>query len=285
MNFLRRETRGVENPLKSSGQPELQHASLVVGWSPDAGRLGPKITDYLIRKLEGRSFCEIEPQEFFPLDGAAVDEDLIQFPESGFYACTKNNLVIFKSTPPSHEWYRFLNLILDVAGHHHMRELYTIGAMISLSAHTTPRELLGAFSSPELKDVFSPYNIGGDVDYETPPGQRPTLNSFLLWAAKRRNIPGIGLWVPIPFYLITVDDLKAQRRVLEFFNQRFNLGMNFSDLDEEIREQSKRLAQARDIFPNIDESIKRLESNLRLSEEENQELVRGIEKFLREKGD
>ena len=71
--------------------------------------------------------------------------------------------------------------------------------------------------------------------------------------------------------------------MLEFFNQRFDLGIDFSDLDEEIRWQNKKLAEVRNNFPDIDESITRLESNLRLSEEESQRLVKEIEKFLREK--
>jgi len=274
----------MKDPLKFSWQPELQRPSLVVGWSVDASKLGAKVTDYLTRKLGGQSFCEIEPVEFFPLGGVTIEDDLVQFHESKFYACPENDLVVFKSTPPSYEWFRFLSLILDIAEHYcHVRELYTIGGMISLSAHTAPRELLGIFNSPELKKALGHYNLAGGLDYETPPGQRPTLNSFLLWAAKRRNIPGVSLWVPIPFYLVAVDDPKAQRRVLEFFNQRFDLGIDFSDLDAEIRQQNQIIAEVRNSFPDIDESIRRLESNLRLSEEESQGLVEQIEKFLREK--
>jgi len=218
------------------------------------------------------------------LGGVTIEDDLVQFPESKFYSCPGKDLVVFKSTPPSYEWYKFLALILDTAEHYcHVKEIYTIGSMISLSAHTAPRELLGTFNSPELKAALSHYNLATGLDYETPPGQRPTLNSFLLWAAKRRNIPGVSLWVPIPFYLVAVDDAKAQRRVLEFFNQKLDLGIDFSDLDEEIRQQNQIIAEVRNSFPDIDESISRLETNLRLSAEENQKLAQEIEKFLREK--
>ncbi len=272
----------MKDPLKFSWQPELQSPSLVVGWSTDASKLGAKVTDYLNRKLGGQSFCEIEPVEFFPLGGVTIQDDLVRFPESKFYACPKNDLVVFESVPPSYEWYKFLDLILDVAQHYcHVKELHTIGGMVSLGAHTAPRELMGVVNSPELKKTLSHYNLAGELDYETPPGQRPTLNSFLIWAAKRRNIPGASLWVPIPFYLVAVDDPKAQRRVLEFLNQRFDLGIDFSDLDEEIKSQNKKIAQARDSFPDIDELVRRLESNLSLSGEESQRLVKEIEKFLR----
>jgi len=242
------------------------------------------VTDYLNRKLGGKNFGEIEPVEFFSLGGVVVEDDLVKFPESKFYSCPDKNLVIFRSDPPSYEWYKFLSLILDTAEYYcRTTEIYTIGGMVSLAAHTTPRELIGTFNSPELKKALSQYNISGELDYETPPGQRPTLNSFLLWVARRRNIPGISLWVPIPFYLVAVEDPKAQRRVLEFFNQRFDLRIDLSDLDEEIKQQNQLIAEVRNSFPDIDESISRLERNLRLSEEENQKLVQEIGKFLREK--
>jgi proteasome assembly chaperone (PAC2) family protein len=270
-------------PLKLSGQPELVRPTLVVSWTMDASRLGTRVADYLNRKLGGQSFGEIEPHEFFTLEGVAIEDNLIQFPESRFYACPKHNLVIFQSTPPAYDWFRFLNLILDVAEHQYQaREMYIVGGMVSLGAHTAPRELMGTFNSPQLKEELSGYDFMGSWDYETPPGQRPTLNSFLLWAAQRRNIPAVTLWVPIPFYLVAVDDPRAQQRVLEFLDQRLSLHLDFSDLDDQIKRQNKRLAEARHRFPEIDESIKRLESNLTLTAEESQKLVRDIEKLLTE---
>ena len=131
---------------------------------------------------------------------------------------------------------------------------------------------------------MSRYHLGGELDYETPHGQRPTLSSSLLWVAERRNIPGVSLWVPVPFYLVAWNDPKAQRRVLEFFDQRFNLQIDFDDLDEEIKGQNEKIAQARNRSPEIDGAISRLESNLGLSEEEGEKLVNGLGEFLREKG-
>lgn len=269
--------------LKFSWQPKLQSPSLIVGWSGEASTLGAKVTDYLNKKLGGQSFGEIEPTEFFPLAGVTVEDDLVQFPESKFYAFPRNDLIVLRSNPPSYDWYKFLTLILDTAENCQVKEIYTIGGMVSLSAHTTPRQLLGTFNSPELKEALSSYNLDRGLNYEIPPGQRPTLNSFLLWAANRRNIPGVSLWVPIPFYLLAVDDPKAEKRVLEFFNRRFDLGLDLSDVDKEIKKQNVKLAQARESSPEIDESIKRLESNLSLSPQENQRLVREIDNFLRER--
>ena len=215
-----------------------------------------------------------------------IENDLVQISESKFYACPENDLVVFKSAPPSREWYKFLNLILDIAQNYcHVKELYTIGGMISLSAHTAPRQFFGTLNSPELKKTLSSYRLTRELNYETPPGQRPTLNSFLLWTAKRRNIPGANLWVPIPFYLVAVDDPQAQKNVLEFLNHRFDLQIDFGDLDEEIRKQNERLARMRTNFPEIDKHITKLESNIRLSEGENEKLVKQVEEFLGETRD
>jgi len=270
-------------PLRYHWQPKLKQPSLVVGWSTDASRLGTRVTDYLNRKLGGRVFGEIEPAEFFTLGGVTIEDNLVQFPESDFYACPIHDMVILKSTPPSYEWHRFLNLVMDAAEHYcHVKELYVIGGMVSLNAHTAPRQLIGTFNSPEMKEALSQYNLAGVMDYETPPGQRPTLNSFLLWVAKERNIPGVTLWVPIPFYLLATDDPRAQRKVLEFLDQRLGLGIDFSDLDEEISWQDRVIAELRNDVPDVDETLKKLESSLRPSEEESQRLIKEIERSIRE---
>jgi proteasome assembly chaperone (PAC2) family protein len=274
-----------EYPIKIYKKPNLQNPSLVLGWSEDIGNLGRKVTDYLNWKLKGQEFAEIDPEDFFSLGGVAIKGDLAQFPESKSYACQEHELVVFQSDSPRAEWYKFLNSVLDVAEHHcQVKELYILGAMVTISAHTTPRELFAVVNSPEMKEVLSQYDLARDMDYQSPPGERPTLSSFLLWVAKGRNIPGISLWVPIPFYLATLEDPQAQKKVLSFLDKRLNLKFDFSDLDQEIQEQNEKLAQARSQFPQIDDYIRRLESNLMLSEEENGELIKKIEDFLREEG-
>jgi proteasome assembly chaperone (PAC2) family protein len=269
--------------VKIHEEPGLSQSSLVLGWSDDVADLGRRTTDYLNRKLKGREFADIEPEYYFPLSGVAVKGDLAQFPESKFYVCPEHELVIFRSDSPGAEWYGFLNSVLDVAERHcHVKELYIIGAMVSLDAHTTDRQLLAVVNSAEIKDALNQYNLVGDMDYQTPPGERPTLNSFLLWLARNREIPGVGLWVPIPFYLAAVEDAEAQKKILGFLDERLNLKIDFGDLDKEVQEQNRRLAQARSRFPEIDGYIHKLESNLMLSEEENGELMRRIEDSLRE---
>ena len=271
----------MEQYFNTYTKPNLQSSSLVVGWSEDVGNMGSKVIAYINQKLKGQEFEEFKPEEYFSLGGVMIKDDVVQFPESKFYTIPRNDLMIFHSNPPRYEWYKFLNSILDVAEHCcKLNELCTIGAMVTMSAHTAPRELLTIVNSSEMKESLNQYDLNKDMDYQTPHSDRPTLSSYLLWVAKRRNIPGISIWVTIPFYLVTIGDCQAQRKLLSFLDNRFCLKLDFTDLDEEIRKQNEKLAQLRLDFPKIDDHIRRLESNLGLSEEENRELIKQIEEFL-----
>ena len=274
------------DPVQFSSRPELRNPTLVAAWSMDAAGLGLSVTDYLVGKLGGQPFCHIEPVDFFALGGVTIDNDLVQFPESRFYACPEKDLVLFQSTPPSHEWYRFMNLVLDVARDYcHVREFYTVGSMVALGPHSAPRQFFATVSSRELKEELAPYGLTREVNYETPPGGRPTLNSFFLWAARRSNIPGANLWVPVPFYLVSSDDPAACKKVLEFLNHRLGLGLDLSDLDEEARALDERIDRIRASSPDVDRYIRKLENNEGLAEDEGEKLAKEVEELLREEED
>ncbi len=269
-------------PYKFYKKPVLKSASLLVGWSEDTGDLGLQIIDYLNKELSCQEFCEIEPEEFFPMGGVSVGHDVAHFPESKFYYCPKRNLIIFRSSVPRLEWHKFLNSVLDVVQNCcRLKEIYTIGGMVSSSSHTMPRALMAIANSVQMKKILGSYDLASDVNYETPPGQRPTMNSYLLWVAKRRNILGASLWVPIPFYLMGVQDPAACKTIINFLNLQLNLGIDFTGLNEEIAQQNKKIAEIIKRYPEIANYINQLESNLSLNEEESNKLADVIENYLK----
>jgi proteasome assembly chaperone (PAC2) family protein len=264
-------------PFEIYGKPELQSSIMVVGWGDDAGKVGQETTGYLNKELGGIEFGEIKTTEFFPTAGISMDNDIARFSETKFYCCQQKNLVIFRSIPPRFGWYKFIDALLDVAEQCcYVKELYTVGGMVTSCAHTAPRKLFAAANSPELKEILSRYELTGDVVSKTSTSQRPTLNSFLLWLAKRRNIIGANLLVPVPFYLASTEDPQAWRKPVEFLDRRFSLGIDFRDLDEEITRQNESISQLRNRFSEIDSCIEKLESNMDPTSEENEKLVREI---------
>ena len=273
-----------KHPLRIYRIPEFQAPSLLVGWSQDTGKLGLKVVNFLNRKLGSQEFGAIEPADFFPLGGVAIEDDMIQFPESKFYSCRENDLIIFSSDPPSYEYYEFLNSVLDLAQHHcKVRELYTIGGVISLTAHTSPRRILPVVNQPELKDELSGYGLQIDMDYQTPSGQRPTLSSFLLWLAKKRNIAGANLWVEVPFYL-AAEDPMAGRSVLQFLDKRLNLNIDLGELDLEVKKQSEKIDLLREQNQEISKYMEMLERGIMLSHDESEKLAEGVMEFLEGEG-
>jgi proteasome assembly chaperone (PAC2) family protein len=268
--------------LKFSAQPKLRKPTLVIGWESDTARLGGKVTDFLIKTLDAQPFCDIDPVEFFPLGGVTIENDIVQFPQSTFYASREHNLVIFRSAMPRYEWHKFLNLVVDVAQIYcHVKEMYSIGGIMTLIAHTISSDSWATFSSPQIKKTLSAYKLSRDMDFETPPASRPTLNSYLLWIAKKRELPAANLWVPITFYLMTVDDPNAHKKALEFLDNRLDLSLDYTGIDANIKKQNEKLIRLRQSSEEVDGVIKKLERNQRLSEEEHEYLVKTVDGYLR----
>ena len=268
-------------PLQFSAQPKLRKPTLVIGWESDTAQLGARVTDYLIKNLNMQAFCDINPVEFFPLGGVAIENDIVQFPQSTFYACHEHNLIIFRSAIPRYEWYKFLNLIIDVAQeYYHVKEMYAVGGMVTLTPHTVSRDSWATFSSPQIKKALSAYQLSREMDFETPPGSRPTLNSYLLWIAKTRDLPAVNLWIPVPFYLMSNDDPGSHKKALEFIDNRLDLHLDFKDIDASIKQQNEKLERLRKSATEIDESIRKLENEQPISEEERENLVKAIDDCL-----
>ncbi len=281
MIFSKKKTNTMNGPVKLIEQPDLNDPVVIVSWLMDTVGLGEKVTSYLNRILASRPFCEIEPDEFFPLDGVHLDENVIQFPEAKFYAGSRKDVVIFRAVTPRFNWYLFLESFFDVAVNVcHASAVYAIGSMVSIIPHTGPREIMGNFNTPEMKLSLDSFNMNNTLNYETPPGQRPTLNSYLLWAARRKNIPAATLWVPVPFYIATSGDPRAELRILEFFNRKLDLHLGLDDLDEDVRYQNRTISRIRQESADIDNSIRKIEAGDTLSAEESQHLASHIEQSL-----
>ncbi len=255
---------------------------LIVLWKSEESDLEEKAISFLLEKLEGKEFCSLDPSAFYTLEGVQVKNNVASIPSSRFYRCA-HDIVILISDTPQQEWNVFLSTILELAEKHFkVEEIFTIGVMITLTAHTTPRDLYGISNSVEMRDTLLNNGINRGMNFESQPGQRPTLSSYLLWEANRRHMKGASLWIGVPFYLAGVGDPKARKRVLDFFNRRYSLNLNFAGINEEIGRQSIKLMELQTESPEADALIKRLETNITLNEDETVSLVKRVEEHLAE---
>ncbi len=262
------------------GTPQLKDSTLVVSWADDAGGIGTGLHNYLVRQLKCALFAEIEPAPFFPLNGVRIENDVAQFPRSEFYS-GEGNVTLFKSNGPAWEWHAFLNTVLDVAQQRcQVRQVLTVGGILSIAAHTSPRQLFAVGNSPNTLRNLGKYSVEG-IDHQTQTGQRPSMSSYLLWAAQRRGIPGASLWVGVPFYLATADDPSAWLQVLPLLRDMLGIKLDISELSTRAESLDRRIAEARGHHPDIDQYLQKLEGNIGLSQEESEKLAGEMQEILR----
>jgi len=266
-------------PVEIYQTPNLDHPSLLIGWQThELGKLASTVIHFLNEKMGGREIAELKPFGFYSFGGIRFKHDLVQIPVSHFWACEKKNLLIFKSDEPEFEYYQFLNKALEWAeSHFQTKDVYTLNGTFSFIAHTQPRRILTVFNQNEFKEGLQGYEIE-ELTWEGP----PALSSYLLWIANRRGIPGMSLWVEIPFYLAEREDPQAIKATLSFLNKRFNLDLDLSEFDLRVRNQHERIARLREENAEINDTIRRLEDGLMLNDEEQLKLTKEVHDLLKE---
>ena len=269
--------------LETYGRCNLQSPSLLVAWRHEIGGVAGGVIDFLDRNLNLEMMGEIRLQKFFSFSGVAVTNDIVQFPQSRFYSCHEGNILIFRGDVPNREPYDFSNAILDFAvSHCDVREVYTVGGFVSAMTHLSPRRIFGSVTQPELKMSLSSLNISTDVDYQTPPqGPRPSLSHYLLWTAKRREIPGYSLWVEVPFYLAGLRDLMAIRSILEVLDKKFGLDLDVKELNDEIDKMNAGIEELKSQNPEVNRYLQLMDQGIAISHEEGEILVREVARSLR----
>lgn len=260
---------------------DLQKPSLIVIWSHEVGGLSKGLVTYLEEKLGWVCIEEIEPAGFFSLSGVDVKYDLIQFPTSRFYSCLKENVFFFVSHAPSREPYQFLTKVIDLAiDRCGIKELYTIGGVVTSVTHTSPRRVFGIVNHTELNDILTQCGVETGMDYQTPPGGGTSLSNYLLWVSKTRNLAGCTLWVEVPFYLANVRDPMACKKMLEILNLRFSMGLDLHPIDIAIERLNTDIQSLRAENTDISRYIELLERGIALSEDEGETLTREVIKLL-----
>lgn len=274
----------MKGPSKPIWSPQLRESSVVVFWDDEASFF-EKTVGKVKESLNARPFLRMDPVGFFGLDGVVVHGDVASISESAFLAGEgSGNLTLFQSATPQFEWYRFFQNIFQ-AGRKYcdMSRIYTVAHMASVISHRVPRVLMGIFNDADLKTQLSRYKVGGDMDFISEGGQRPSLNSFLNWSAMKAGIPAAAIWIYVPFYLAAVGDAQAERALLEFFVKHFNLSVSFDSIDREIESQKKVLNELRRNSIDASDIMERIELGEPVSDEESFLLVDEVnEAFARQ---
>jgi len=250
---------------------------LLVGWTRDIGAVSRGVADFLADVPGTRPFGQIKPVDFFPVGGVTVKDDVAEFPRSELLCNERNNVVILRSDEPQSRRYEFLNGVLDLVEQYNGAEaLYAVNGIASLIPHTATRRVFLVSNDPALQRELRRLVPGG-LAWQGP----PHTSIYLLWLAKNRHLPGAGLWVEVPFYLVDSEDFQAIKTGVSLLGRILGWQYDLDDLDQRIAEQDETLTLLREQDLEIDTKIRILEQGETLGRDEQQELVEAVQGALK----
>ncbi len=266
--------------LNYLASPELVRPALIVGWRGDAGNLGERAVSYLNESLSLKPLAEIEPVGFFPLSGVEVSNDLARLPDCRFSYSETTPVITLLSDIPAYEVHHFLKLVLDLAAKFVVSHIAILGGLATMASHNTPSQLLANLSTPLLKEWLAGDGINTEIDYVSPPGQKPAIATYLTWEAQQRGIEAVSLWQPVPFYLAPFNDEGGAARLLCFFRQKLALPVDSEPVAVAAKQQREKLAALRSSTTDVEKYLNMLESNLSLTEYEAGALAAAVRQAL-----
>ena len=264
--------------FRFTSQPHVERPSLVVGWAKDVGAVSRGVADFLADTPGTSPFGQIRPVGFFPVGGVAVNDDVAEFPQSGLLCNERENVVILRTEEPQSRKYEFLNGVLDLAEQYNGTEaLYAVNGIASMIPHTATRRAFLVSNDPvrqrELRLL-----VPAGLAWQGP----PPASIYLLWLARNRHLPGVGLWVEVPFYLVESEDFQAIKTGLSLLGRILGWQYDLDELDQRIAEQDETLTQLREQDSEIDARIRILEQGETLDGNEQRELVEAVQGALKE---
>lgn len=279
-------------------EPKLSNPLMIAAW-PGMGGVAIVATKYLTERLDAQEFGSIEPDEFFDLGGVLIENSVVKeigIPEGKFYFYESgegNDLIIFMSeAQPQMKAYGLANLVLDVAQRFKVKRLYTFAAAPTHIYHTNRPKVLAAATNPKLVQELEKYDVTLLKE-----GSISGLNGLLLGVAKQRDFDGICLLGEIPIYTTQVANPRSSKAVLEVLTQMTGLEIDMTEIDswakETDREIEEKMAHLRESFSveasELIDYFERLAAQKGGGEMQpdysTDELVKEVERFLREKGD
>jgi len=261
-----------------TSRPHVERPSLIVGWTRDVGAVSRGVADFLADTPGTSPFGRIKPVDFFPVGGVAVNDDVAEFPHSSLSCNERNNVVILRSDEPQSRKYEFLNGVLDLAEQYHGAEtLYAVNGIASMIPHTATRRAFLVSNDLALQRELRRLVPAGFA-WQGPP---PT-SIYLLWLARNRHLPGVGLWVEVPFYLVDSEDFQAIETGVSLLGRILGWQYDLDDLDQRSAGQDETLTQLREQDPEIDARIRILEQGETLDGNEQRELVEAVQGALKE---
>jgi proteasome assembly chaperone (PAC2) family protein len=246
-------------------KPNLNKPYLIIGFEgwPNAGEVSSFALRHLIDSLGAKPFASIPTENFYQISSlrpmALIKEGkLIELKSPGnhFYyvkGSLSNDLILFYGVEPHLQWDVFAELILDLAERFNVMQLFTIGGTYDYIPHTYPPMVSALFNHEALREKV--IQAGLELtEYSGP----ISIHTFLLEAAKKRDLRAISLWGHAPQYLQT-RNVKVVCSVLKRLIDLTQIEVDLSELDKAGDYFDQQVNHLVEEDPKLQEVISKLE--------------------------
>ena len=253
-------------------KPTLNKPYLIIGFEgwPNAAEVSSFALQHLIDSLEAKKFASIPTENFYQISSlrpmAVIKEGrLIELKSPGnhFYYVKNplsNDLILFYGVEPHLRWNIFADLILDLAERFHVMQIFTIGGTYDYIPHTYPPMVSALFNHEELREKVIQAGLGL-TEYSGP----ISIHTFILEAAKKRDLKAVSLWGHAPQYLQT-KNVKVACSVLKRLIDLTQIEVDLSELENASEYFEQQVNHLVEQDPKLQEIIRKLEEVYKGSE-------------------
>ena len=282
--------------LNWDGDPPTLRSPILVaafaGWN-DAASAATTALDPVADALEAERIAELDPEDFYDFqvtrptirltDGQTWEVD---WPLNSFFAAraptADRDLVLLAGIEPNMRWRTFAGAVLEAAERLDIEMVITRGPCST--SRTRPVPITGLATDPDLVERLNLQRSS----YEGPTG----IVGIVHDARRRRGLTSASLWAAVPHYVAAVPNPKAALALLRRLEQFTGIAIEASELEDAMDRFETQVDRAVASNPEIEELVKRLESEQDDAPEldtgempSGDTIARDFQRFLRQRTD
>ena len=267
-------------------KPKLDHPIVIAafeGWN-DAGEAASHAIRYLGERWGAEPLAALDPEEFYDFTTIrpnvrieAEDLRVIDWPANVFSLCpgqSSPDVVLFTGIEPQLRWRTFTDQFLGVAERLDARLVLTLGALLADVPHTRPAQVYGTAYE---EGVVEALNLQPSA-YEGPTGIVGVLHA----ECRARGINSASLWSAVPAYVAAAPSPKAAHALVSRVAAMLGTTLLCHDLIEATAEYETQIGQLVEEDEETRDYVRHLEELHDQAADGADDLVREVERFLRE---
>jgi predicted ATP-grasp superfamily ATP-dependent carboligase len=252
----------LDQAIQLDDLPSMEDPLLIAGFEGwgNALDLSRGMVDYLIEKLNGKSFGTITPDLFYRFDEhrpvAEIEEGILKSltpPGGRFFSVDRTvsgrDIIVLKATEPSLRWMGFAEALVDLCQKTGVKTMISLGSMYDNVLHTDT-VLSAVASSNELLTQFKNRKVVA-VNFRGP----SAIHTTLLHEAEKRGMPCVSLWCHCPFYLQGTTHFGLLSHLGSLLSSWGGFSLDTEELDRTWKDLSKQIQGIIDKNPELQAMI------------------------------